>query len=397
MAVLAAICLQPIVSADEPGKSRGTDPHRQGGAQAYRKHIVARRSADSFDAGDAYSTPGGQKRLYRLAGAVAVKRVSNDAWTNLTAPGGVLSEHELFTELGQGIRVFKSTRPAIEDPTEEVEVRQALLARLRSDARIRFAQPVFVSRETGLLLVPTGDIILRLKPGVVPVSFFGADWAKVRPLGGTTDQFILAVSGLTAEQILVEVDRLARDYAVMWAQPDLAHQKKQQLTPNDTSFPLQWSLNNTGQGGGRTNVDINAPEAWNITFGSSNIVIAILDDSLQLNHPDLAANIFTNPGEIANNGVDDDGNGYVDDLHGWDFDNNDNNPNPDLSDDDHGTACAGVAAAVGNNNAGVAGVAYGCRILPVKFALASDSATAESFYYAAGRAKDGVHSWQGQM
>jgi len=368
-------------------------------SQATLRHKEARQRADSIDAGDAYTTAQGPRRLYRLAGAVAVKAKSQAVRASLqqrlTALNGVLSEHEVYVELGQAITVFKTRKPAILNPAQELGACQEILAALRREPEVQFAQPVFVSPQTGLLLVPTEAIILRLKPGVVPATFFGSDWPKVRPLGGTTDQFILSLPGFNAEEILAEIGRRAVDPAVVWVQPDFVQQKRKQLTTNDTYFLQQWALNNTGQGGGKVNVDVNAPEAWNITTGSSNIVIALLDDSVQLNHPDLAANIFTNPGEIAGNGVDDDGNGYVDDVHGWDFDNDDNNPNPDLSDDNHGTACASIAAAVGNNNLGVAGVAFGCPILPIKFLLASDSDTAQCFYYAAGRARDGVHAWRG--
>jgi subtilisin family serine protease len=138
--------------------------------------------------------------------------------------------------------------------------------------------------------------------------------------------------------------------------------------PNDTNFASQWGLHNTGQTGGTPDADIDAPEAWDITVGSPQVIVAIIDTGVDYNHPDLAANIWTNPGEIPGNGIDDDGNGFVDDVRGWDFANGDNAP---LDDNGHGTHVAGIIAAVTNNATGVAGVSWNAKILPLKF-LKSD-------------------------
>ena len=123
--------------------------------------------------------------------------------------------------------------------------------------------------------------------------------------------------------------------------------------PNDPSFPLLWGLHNTGQWNGTIDADIDAPEAWDLATGSANIVVGVIDTGVDYTHPDLAANIWTNPGEIAGNLIDDDANGFVDDVHGYDFVNNDGNP---LDDHDHGTHVSGTIAGVGNNSIGVAGV-----------------------------------------
>src|SRR5262249_9769887 len=115
--------------------------------------------------------------------------------------------------------------------------------------------------------------------------------------------------------------------------------------PNDPNFSSMWGLNNTGQTGGTPDADIDAPEAWDVTTGSSRVVVAVLDTGVDYTHPDLAANIWTNPGEIPGNGIDDDHNGYVDDVHGYDFVNNDPDP---MDDQGHGTHVAGTIGAVGN-------------------------------------------------
>ncbi|HWQ65989.1 MAG TPA: S8 family serine peptidase [Methanospirillum sp.] len=134
--------------------------------------------------------------------------------------------------------------------------------------------------------------------------------------------------------------------------------------PNDPRFSEQWNLENTGQGSGTSGADISALDAWARTTGSSQVIVAIIDTGVDYNHPDLAQNIWTNPGEVPGNGIDDDGNGYVDDVHGWDFINNDNDP---MDDNGHGTHCAGVVGAVGNNGVGISGVNWNVKIMPLKF------------------------------
>lgn len=136
------------------------------------------------------------------------------------------------------------------------------------------------------------------------------------------------------------------------------------VTPNDPSYPLLWGLNNTSQFGGTINADIDAPEAWNLTTGSRSVVIGVIDSGVDIAHPDLAANIWTNPGEIPGNGIDDEGDGYIDDVHGWDFVDNDNTPQDGAG---HGTHVAGTIGAVGNNSVGVAGVNWQVSLMPLRF------------------------------
>jgi subtilisin family serine protease len=131
-----------------------------------------------------------------------------------------------------------------------------------------------------------------------------------------------------------------------------------QNNPNDPDFSQQWGLSQA------SNVDINAPEAWHLSTGSRNVVVAVIDTGVDYNNPDLAANMWTNPGEIAGNGVDDDGDGYVDDVHGYDFANNDGDP---MDDNSHGTLVAGTIAGVGNNGVGIVGVAWQAQIMALKF------------------------------
>ena len=133
--------------------------------------------------------------------------------------------------------------------------------------------------------------------------------------------------------------------------------------PSDGFFSYLWGLHNTGQTGGTPDADIDAPEAWDISTGSGSVVVAVIDTGVLYSHSDLASNIWNNTGEIPDNGIDDDGNGYVDDIRGWDFANNDNDPTDDHS---HGTHVSGTIGAVGNNGIGVAGINWQVKIMPLK-------------------------------
>jgi subtilisin family serine protease len=145
-----------------------------------------------------------------------------------------------------------------------------------------------------------------------------------------------------------------------------------QALPNDPSFGQLWGLHNTGQSGGVVDADIDAPEAWNVTTGSRNVVIAVIDTGVDYTHRDLAANIWQNPGEIPGDGIDNDGNGFIDDVYGWDFVNRDADP---MDDEGHGTHVAGTIGAVGNNGSGVTGVAWNVSIMPLKFLDRNGSGT----------------------
>ena len=135
-------------------------------------------------------------------------------------------------------------------------------------------------------------------------------------------------------------------------------------TPNDPRFNELWAMNNAGQTGGTSDADIDAPQAWDISTGSKEVIVAVIDTGVDYTHEDLAGNMWTNPGEIQGNGLDDDNNGFVDDYYGWDFTYDDNDP---MDGNSHGTHVSGTIGGVGNNGKGVAGVSWNTNIMAVKF------------------------------
>lgn len=136
--------------------------------------------------------------------------------------------------------------------------------------------------------------------------------------------------------------------------------------PNDSWFHLQFGMHNILQTDGVLDADIDAPEAWDVTTGSHDVIVAVLDTGIDYNHPDLINNIWTNPNEIPGNGIDDDNNGYIDDVNGAYF----YTPNQNLTDatdeDGHGTHVSGIIGASGNNGIGVAGVNWNVQIMPLR-------------------------------
>ena len=153
------------------------------------------------------------------------------------------------------------------------------------------------------------------------------------------------------------------DSGIEFLEPNYIFEANQSI-PDDERFSNMWALNNTGQTGGTIDADIDAPEAWRFQTSSRDVVIGVIDSGIDYTHPDLADNIWTNPGEIPGNGIDDDGNGFVDDVHGWDFFDNDSDP---MDGNGHGTHVAGTIAAVGNNEIGVAGVAPNAQLMALRF------------------------------
>ncbi|MDQ3985108.1 MAG: S8 family serine peptidase [Actinomycetota bacterium] len=160
-----------------------------------------------------------------------------------------------------------------------------------------------------------------------------------------------------------------------------------QVLPNDPRFDDQWNLHNTGQrhpitdpppdtSSGRSDADIDGPEAWETQKGSPSTVIAVVDTGVDVGHDDLNSSIWSNPEETPGNNIDDDANGLVDDVNGWDFAENDDGlveNNSDIEGFDHGTHVAGIIGAEMDNSSGVSGICPGCKIMVLKFMRPRDT------------------------
>ena len=163
------------------------------------------------------------------------------------------------------------------------------------------------------------------------------------------------------DQILAAIAELEATGLVEYAEPD--YQVRLIAIPNDPQFGSLWGMHNSGQTGGTPDADIDAPEAWGVVTGSSAVAV-VIDTGIDYSHVDLTANMWVNPGEVPGNSVDDDGNGYVDDVYGINAITGTGNP---MDDHYHGTHVAGTIGARGNNGVGVAGVAWSARLMACKF------------------------------
>ncbi|WP_294397055.1 S8 family serine peptidase [Prosthecobacter sp.] len=224
-------------------------------------------------------------------------------------------------------------------------------------------QPTRLMRQVAMV---ADHVLVKPVQGVLDQDFR----ARVQAMGGVVRQqqplsgiWIIEFPYQGLDTVFTGMALMQQTQLVHIAEPDyLVHAA---VTPNDPQFAQQWALSNTGQTGGTSGADISATAAWDTHPGSSNVVVAVIDSGIDYTHPDLAANIYSNPGEVAGNSTDNDHNGYANDVRGWDFVNNDADPQDD-STQGHGTHVAGIIGATGNNLTGVSGVCWQVKLLPVK-------------------------------
>jgi subtilisin family serine protease len=241
----------------------------------------------------------------------------------------------------------------------------------------------------------SGQLIVKPRAGIAKSSRA----AIAARLGG---RVLRELPLIGAQVVEVAPDRTEAALAAAKRDPDVDYAEPNWIVhtdvlPNDPQFAEQWSLRNTGQTGGTPGADIRATLAWGVFRGDSNLRIGIIDTGMQLDHPDLAANLWTNPGEIPGNGLDDDSNGYVDDVHGYDVVNGDGDPSDDYF---HGTHVAGTIGATGDDGIGVAGIAWACDLVPIKFLDSTGNGTIDGAVLALAYAvRVGValtnNSWSG--
>ena len=208
-----------------------------------------------------------------------------------------------------------------------------------------------------------GEVIIKWKSGVaqevIARTYSNAQLSVLKQYNqiGIT---LCTIGG--GKGVLQTVEECNADGNIEYAEPNYIY--KHFVEPNDPQFSQLYGLTIT-----------DSPAAWDVQTGSKSVIVGVIDTGVDWDHQDLAGNMWTNPGESganANNGIDDDNNGFIDDFRGWDFANDDNNPNDD---NDHGSHVSGTIGAVGNNNIGVVGVNWEVSIMPLKFLSSSGSGT----------------------
>ncbi|MHC1764869.1 MAG: Ig-like domain-containing protein [Verrucomicrobiia bacterium] len=194
-----------------------------------------------------------------------------------------------------------------------------------------------------------------------------ANRALALPAGASVFDTLALVTLAPDADLRTALEELRRRADVAWVEPNYRLQITQASgepgMPNDFDFSQLWGLHNVGQADGVQGADIGTVAAWQVSTGSKEVVVAVLDTGVDYYHPDLESNVWLNPGEVPGNGIDDDQNGYVDDVHGFDFVSRDGDP---MDDHGHGTHVAGTVGAVGNNAIGITGVCWEVSLMALK-------------------------------
>ncbi|WP_309887689.1 S8 family serine peptidase [Archangium sp.] len=281
------------------------------------------------------------------------------------------------------------------------------LTALTRDVKRRGEQTIgragFVVRAEGsdTPLVVTDRFVVRFKPGTSRQQVDelnranGVQVVKQNPF--IKEQYLLRVTEASSIDALEMANRyhLMKEF-VVYSHPNfIMPSEPRETIPTDPLFAEQWHHRNTGQNVGTVDADVDTSLAWDITQGAMGTLIAVIDDGFDMVHPDLTPNFWINPGEIAGNHIDDDGNTFTNDVNGWDFtgceseddsgcgDNNPTGDDPHQGIRGHGTAVAGLAAGKGNNGLGVTGTCPNCRLMllrkpeePFEYGLAFNYAQA---------------------
>ncbi len=245
-----------------------------------------------------------------------------------------------------------------------------------------------------------GELLVKYKPSPSSaISGYYRDTWNIRPLRRLRSigvHHVRLPGNITVEEAL---GLFKEDPDVEYAEPN--YYIYSSVIPTDPFFDRLWGLHNTGQEvngtAGTPDADVDAAEAWDINTGDAGVLIAVLDTGVDYNHPDLSGNIWINPGETGQNGNDEDGNGYIDDVRGWDFVDGDNNP---IDPNGHGTHVAGTIAAARDDTTGVTGVCWKAGIIPLRilnaFGIGSTSDAISAIEYAEGAGANIINnSWGG--
>ncbi|MDQ3684266.1 MAG: S8 family serine peptidase, partial [Acidobacteriota bacterium] len=253
------------------------------------------------------------------------------------------------------------------------------------------------------------EMLIRFKPGVTAeqieriAEIYNDEvedvFEAVGSLAVISDEDGLDAAEVAAYRSLPIVDYVEPNYDISLDEPAVAEESSdfddssafvKLAGPNDPQFAEQWALNNTGQRNGKHKADIDAIKAWGSTHGNGKVVVAVLDSGVDYTHPDLVTNMWIRPDSLApyfDNHL-----GEIDDEHGYNATENNGDP---MDDNGHGTHCAGIIGAEGDNNEGIAGVNWKVEIMPLKFMSAGGFGTTkdaiEAINYVIARKKAGVN------
>jgi subtilisin family serine protease len=286
----------------------------------------------------------GSRRVNTDAGHV--RRASFDQRGSVTPGAGSAAVPTDAGRMPLGAQTrLASLKPGVEQPSGEY-VRGELIVRFREDSPV---------------LHPSAGRVMRPAPDgrsiMLPVidETYGQFDVQVETFGGSEIVPGLRLGRVAPDRTLEAIRALKQRADVLYAEPNYIYHLD--LTPNDPQFshPNMYGLGKIG-----------APQAWDITQGSQSVVVGVVDGGIDTQHEDLKDNIWVNPGEVAGNGVDDDGDGFIDDVNGWDFVHNDKTVFDSPTEDDHGTHVAGTIGARGNNGVGVVGVNWQVSLMSIK-------------------------------
>ncbi len=266
---------------------------------------------------------------------------------------------------------------------QSADENEKTISALAAHNQVRYAAPLFSSNGETVAVIP--EIVVRVKSKInaeeLRTLCETMNLTIIKRLEFTEQEYLIEVPGTNAIDVFDAVEQLSGISFIEWACPNIAFQPRLsgQVIPNDEYFFNQWDLHNSGQTNGTPEADINAPQAWEITTGDPNIIIAVVDNGVDSNHPDLINNI----------------------VPGYDFYDDDDIADPCLSNplDGHGTNCAGLIAAQGNNGIGITGVTWNCKIMPIRilgenYDLSTDADIATAIRWAAENGADILNnSW----
>jgi len=338
----------PVISVRHNGDYAGTKHSR-------RESIFAEKTSagNDYTAGaNVNATPSGSAK--HNSSAKAEDNYSKlpilDLWEGLPDSKGIKSRKRLLRRASKYPLVLVEERLSVESGGDEILLRQLAMV---GDHVMVHLLPGYDESELRTLAKRNGFTIRK----------------KMKVPGC----FLVSVEPATVESVAKLTNVLTKSEFIKTAEPDYI-ETITDTTPNDTEYSKLWGMGKIGM-----------PKVWDMTTGSDESVVAVFDTGTDLVHEDLTNNLWHNPAEIAGNGIDDDDNGYIDDVYGWDFYAEDNDPSDVYG---HGSHVAGTIGAAGNNGIGVAGVNWNIKIMTIKFFGRNADGTLEGF---ASDAADGMY------